>query len=720
MQTERVLVILDESAADRAIVEQSLSGLVDKVHSVANTQDGWKLVQNLENVSLIVAGIDPETGKDVFDFRDYVRGKFGPVPCAFCSTEEMTSFYNRVIEGDRLFFKPIDAEVMRKWADPTTKSPTGMESAEHIMGNPASSPLNADVTQPLNPAHGHEGSAALPESLPGDNPPSAEESTSPAAHEQSAPVDLPEDALPVGTRLGDYKLLRVIQEDKDFAIYEAEQTSIGRKVALKTLFRKHRKDINWVQAFVDEAAARASVNHPVISLVYECDQELGVNFYTLELVDAPSLSDLARRRAALADDILWDVLDSCSNALVYLRDNGMQHRLISAQTILLLKEKQPRIANPVKGRGTPLSPAEEKQQMQLIAAAIEPFLKKGASDSQLFAVADRLGKDRIDAINSIDALEKALDNSDPKETLSDKEIAAITEKETNRTAIVAGTIIGLLIVMGGIITMLVLGNKPPVRDLEFLSRIPAGSFPYQQGNDIEVGEFFMGQYEVTISQYAAFLQALSADPRLAGKIKHQDQPAEKTSYVPEKWDLLYRAAMKGGKFFGATVDPNYPVIGVDWWDAYAYTKWRGGRLPTEQEWEKAGRGRAGNKYPWGMKLDLTKFNSGVDQSEEGDQAPGAVDGFQYWSPVDAMTGDESRYGVRDLAGNVSEWTASWEAHPDSPDKKVPIKRGASGATKEGFELTARRIAESPSERNFWTGFRIASDTEKIKSLSGKE
>ncbi len=721
MQTERVLLILDESSEDRALVEKALSGSVDVVHSIAGPEEGWELIQNLNSVSLLVAGITAKTGKEIFDFRDHLRGKYGPLLCAFCSTEDMTQFYPRVIEGERLFFKPIDAKIMQKWADPAVKSPAGDKSGETIMGQLPPSPSDTDHTQPMNPQQfvGETSTDSQPISPPVEDEDTLEENTpAPIVDlKKSSPVDLPEDALPIGTRLGDYKLLRVIQEDKDFAIYEAEQTSINRKVALKTLFRKHRRDITWVQAFVDEAAARASINHPAISLVYECDQEMGVNFYTLELVDAPSLSDLARRRTELSDDVLWNVLDSCSSALVYLRDKGAQHRLFSAQTILLLKEEQPRIANPVKGRGTPLSPAEEKQQMQLIANAITPFLRKGRTAPELFALVDRLGTDRIDSINSIDTLTKALDTSDPKETLSGKEIAAINEIETDRTAIVAGSIIGLLIVMGGIIALLTLGNKPEIRELDALSKIPGGEFPYQEKKNINVNEFYIAQYEVTISQYAAFLKALSDDPGLAEKVKHPDQPEEKTSYVPEKWAALYNAASKGAKFSGSSIDPNYPVIGVDWWDAYAYARWKGGRLPTEQEWEKAARGQAGNKYPWGNDLDLSRFNSGVDKEKKGNKAPGEVDGFRYWSPVDAMNGDESRYGIRDLAGNVSEWTGSWEAHPDTPDKKVPIKRGASFTTEEGFEMTARRAADEPSDRNFWTGFRIASDTETLKPVT---
>ncbi|HQW27902.1 MAG TPA: SUMF1/EgtB/PvdO family nonheme iron enzyme [Verrucomicrobiales bacterium] len=705
MHKDVVILIIDKSAEDRATIRSIVESKVDRVLEAADALEGWEVLRGVDHLSMMVANIDAETGEDIFDLRDHLHGEIGFFPSVYCSHEDMTPFYPRVVEKERLFFKPVNRGVLVDWLD----SVLG-EGVAESSGPPQDSEVESTETVS---APGDPVSSPPPEIA---TEPSREAAAEPLPLLESAPIKLPEEALPVGTRLGDYKLLREIQRDADFALYEAEQTSIGRHVALKTLYRKHRRDINWVHGFVSEASARASVNHPAISLVYECDQELGVNFYTLELVDAPSLSDLARRRSDLDASVLWKVLAAASSALVYLRDNGMSHRLFTAQSILIVKGTEPRIANPVRGRGVPLAVDEERKQMELLADAVSPFLKKSGMDPALYSLVDRMGTDRIDAVNSIEGLRKALNPPDPKEGLSVAELAKITAKESDRTALVVGSLIGFLIVAGAIITFLVMGSKPEIRELDTFTKIPAGVFPFQNAGDIELGEFWIGRYEVTIAEYAEFLGDLAANPQKQLLVRHPEQPAEKTTYEPEKWHQYHSAALKGGKFFGGDIDPNCPVVGIDWWDANAYATWRGGRLPTEQEWEKAARGRSGSVYPWGDVLENANFNSGLDHEATKDTAAGSIDGFKFWCPVDAIAADESRYGVIGLAGNVSEWTATRDAHPDFPDRKVPLKRGASFATTSGFELTARRAAESPAERNFWTGFRIAADKENPESM----
>jgi formylglycine-generating enzyme required for sulfatase activity len=700
MQTERIVLLIDPSEKDRADIRSFLVGRSVTLIEAADAAEAREKVEETSEISIMIAGISIDTGGKILDLRDHLQSKLGLFPSVYSSREDMTEFYPRIYNYEQLFLKPVNLGILAEWFDAAVVAGVEASAGNEPLVGPVIG-AGDPVSSPPPEIDTASSSGSSPDSLP---------------RLETAPVQLPEDALTVGTRLGDYKLLREIQRDADFALYEAEQTSIGRRVALKTLYRKHRRDITWVQGFVNEASARASVNHPAISLVYECDQELGVNFYTLELVDAPSLGDLERRRSELEESALWKILESVGDALAYLRDQDMSHRLITAQSILMLKSGEPRIANPVRGRGAPLSVEEERRQLEFLANAVAPFMRKSGADPDLVSLVDRMGADRIDAVNTIDGLKRSLSPADPNEGLSAVELARMTEQKSNQTAIISGVVIGLFIA-AAVIVFLVFGSKPETRDLESFTAIPAGKFAFQDSDEVDLSEFWIGQYEVTIGEYENFLKDLAAFPDKLAKIRHADQPENKTSYEPERWSEVLTAARRGGRFLGGKIDMNCPIIGVDWWDANAYSIWRGGRLPTEQEWEKAARGRSGNRFPWGDTMVPENFNSGLDYESSEDVGAGDIDGFKYWNPVDAMRDDESRYGVVDLAGNVSEWTATWGAHPESPDKRVPLKRGASFAAKSDFELIVRRASESAEERNFWSGFRVASDTAEPEVLA---
>jgi formylglycine-generating enzyme required for sulfatase activity len=244
--------------------------------------------------------------------------------------------------------------------------------------------------------------------------------------------------------------------------------------------------------------------------------------------------------------------------------------------------------------------------------------------------------------------------------------------------------------------------------------IPAGPFLYQKKERRNLPAFWISRDEVTIGQYAEFLRALDSASS-ATAFDHPDQPKTKTEHTPPKWTDTYAAAKAGATFNGQPISLNTPITQVDWWDAYAYAKWKGQRLPTEEEWEKAARGENGLSFPWGDVVAKEKANLGDDYDANGRKG-GSKDQYNLWAPTDRECEDISPYGVHDLAGNVSEWTASefkgepWPAHPDFPDLRVPVVRGGHFALKSSNDLlTTRFFAESANETTLARGFRTASD-----------
>ena len=184
--------------------------------------------------------------------------------------------------------------------------------------------------------------------------------------------------------------------------------------------------------------------------------------------------------------------------------------------------------------------------------------------------------------------------------------------------------------------------------IEWVS-IPAGNFtmgslstdPYAQTNEqpqhtVYLNAYEISKYEITNSQYKAFMDAGGYSDSTYWTTEGWTWKTTNSITQPNWWTA--------GQNNSGTAFPNHPVVGVCWYEAAAFCKWAGARLPTEAQWEKAARGTAFQNYwPWGSTWDASKCNSQYNTSP---------DTFTYSSPVGFFNAGQSAYGVYDMAGNV--------------------------------------------------------------------
>lgn len=217
----------------------------------------------------------------------------------------------------------------------------------------------------------------------------------------------------------------------------------------------------------------------------------------------------------------------------------------------------------------------------------------------------------------------------------------------------------------------------------------------RERNQQWVDDFLIQRYPVTCSQYLEFLNALEAENPGSSR-RHAPRPGDSEScYWSQDDEGCWHLPARG--LVGQPWDALWPVVGISWEDTQAWCAWRSRveqreiRLPTGEEWEKAGRGVDGRYFPWG-----DTFDPSFCKMRDSRATPAMIE------PVETFKTDCSPYGVRDMAGGVSEWCSDWF----NPQQRLRLLRGGAWNTTAGPCRLASRHGEPPTSVFPWLGFRV--------------
>lgn len=231
--------------------------------------------------------------------------------------------------------------------------------------------------------------------------------------------------------------------------------------------------------------------------------------------------------------------------------------------------------------------------------------------------------------------------------------------------------------------------------------------------EVHLSAFWIDIYPVTNARYALFMTAQGYEEaawwtRSGWEWKESQKIRQPAQWGKPGWD---------GR--------DQPVAGVSWYEADAYARWAGRRLPSDAEWEKAARGTDGRRYPWGEDwptADRVNFALHVGRT----------------TPVGLYPAGASPYGCHDMAGNVNNWTDDWFwpgfgrlcvqqglLHNPRLDDAFWARMGASEITHKidrggGFSTPreqhevlgcTRKVCWVPTTREPWNGFRTVMDAD---------
>lgn len=505
-----------------------------------------------------------------------------------------------------------------------------------------STPAPAFQKPPLPPPPGTEPTRPAVVAPPVVTPANPARMTNPTG-QSTSPAPPPPPELREGLVLGPYRLLREDEPTHWGPTFAAVHASLGRSVTLILLSPDKAAIRATREEFLEEAGAKAAVQHAAVLAVYEACEVEGHTFYTIERVDGLSLPELVERGKTLPVKAVLLMARAVGEGMQHMRTMGIAHEPMKASSVLVATDGSPRFRNIALGG---LRPATNEAED---VATLGRYLAQVLNEEAPLALRSHLERTSLkhpkritrwaEFNSGIAACEAAWDrfssNSAPNPHLP-------PPQGRRRSPLVWVALAAGIAVSGA--AFFWSRTREPLVPVQV--QIPKGQYLVGGGKRVLLEGFSIDRSEVSNRQYGRFLEWQRTHPAEANSFDHPDQPA-RHSHTPRYWKDVFPEITRHRV---EEDDPRWelPVTEVSWWDAYAFARWAGRDLPTEDEWEAAGRGPRGLLFPWGDEPDPDRSN--VKRLPRPGEVPSPV-------AVESLQ-DASAFGVRGLSGNVSEWTST--------------------------------------------------------------
>lgn len=481
-----------------------------------------------------------------------------------------------------------------------------------------------------------------------------------------------------GDHLGDYELIEILSEGALTRSWRARQLSVEREVILEIVKKRATANADVIPGFLADIRVKARLQHSAIGHVYEAHTKGSDCYYAREALSGKTLETWLNEGKKLTPLQVVIVLESIADSQIHCESHGFATVPWQVHHLHLSDELELKLVN-LAVDGSPTKQVAEHNK-QLLGEIFHDLLDTSGhpGTTRTISLLDYMSNEQVEVTMSWELIREYAQTV--RQQLTSAPTTKVVEKKiiTSKLppwawALVGGLVVIIIIIAAAAINS---GSRKKITPESIVENAPE---THVQIRINDKKSFALGISEVSIANYAAFLEHLDLLPeKLRKTYDHPEQPSEKTNHLPDDWAALLNAAQNQTNWNEVLVTLDCPVVGVDWWDAFAYAKWKKERLPSTREWTQAYR----------------------------DNDPKAISA---WGPARASLEDRTASGLIGMAGNVAEWVEDRSVNPANPlDPIKPVACGGSYLNPGKGHLT-RQWLDSRDVRRPDLGFRTAKD-----------